>query len=63
LFFRKLGDEVFGQHITLLEEIIPLSHLLLDGLGLALAVTLRHQSVCGNAVIDQIAHHTLGTTL
>jgi hypothetical protein len=58
-----LGDEILCQDIALLEEQISFCYLPFDALGFALTIALRRQTVCGDAVCNQVVDYAFCTSL
>ena len=56
-------DELFRQHVALVQIIVFLCQLARDGLGLLFSVPHRAQAVCGDAVFYQVVHYALSTPL
>jgi hypothetical protein len=58
-----LGDEILCQDVALLEEQISFCYLPFDALGFALTIALRRQTVCGDAMRNQVIDHALCPSL
>ena len=57
------SDESLGEGVALVEELILLGYATLDHLGTTLAIALGCETIGGDAVVDEVAHDTLCSTL